>query len=224
MCGRYSITADVGALAARFAFQNEDLPSYKPRYNTAPTQEVLTVTKNGGSHAQYMRWGLVPFWAKDIKIGYRMINARSETVSTSNAFKNALKKRRCLVIADGFYEWKLEGSKKTPMYITLKGHEPFAFAGLWETWKSPEGNIVPSCTIITCEPNELIATIHDRMPVILPQEAEDTWLRPDLEDWTVLKSFLIPFPAGSMQAYHVSDLVNSPKNDTPECIEPMSTT
>ena len=223
MCGRYTLTTDLSFLQARFKFESAGL-AYKPRYNTAPTQEVLTVAKNGEKHAQYMRWGLIPFWAKDMKIGYRMINAQAESVAEKPSFRTAFKKRRCLVLADGFYEWKKNGTKKTPMRITLKDQEPFAFAGMWDSWKSPEGEMVRSCTIITTTPNELIEPIHNRMPVILPQESEEIWLDATIEDPKVLSSMLIPFPAGSMEAYVVSDLVNSPKNETPDCIAPAHLT
>jgi len=219
MCGRYTLTVGLNTLQIRFNFEASGL-QYRPRYNTAPTQEVMTVTKNGERSAQYMRWGLIPFWAKDVKIGYKMINAKAETVAEKPAFRNALKKRRCLVLADGFYEWKKVGSKKIPHRIILKDQETFAFAGLYEEKKQATGETLVSCTIITCEPNELVAMIHNRMPVILPQESEELWLNPEVDDPKVLTSLLIPFPTGSMEAYPVTTLVNSVKNESPECIEP----
>jgi len=209
------------AIAAQFDLSLVDMP-YEPRYNIAPTQEVLTIVRQGDRRApKMMRWGLVPFWAKDVKIGYKMINARGEEIETKPAFRNAFKKRRCLVIADGFYEWRKDGARKTPMYIQLKGHSPFAFAGLWEVWSPPDGEQVLSCAIVTCDPNELIATIHDRMPVILSEEAERIWLDPQVQDPMALKGLLRPFPAGSMKACAVSPLVNSVKNHGPECIAPV---
>ena len=193
-----------------------------PRYNVAPTQEVLTVTNDGERHGEFMRWGLIPFWAKDLKIGYKMINARSETVATSGAFKHALKRRRCLIPASGFYEWRKEGKERHPTYIHLKSKEPFAFAGLWETWKSPEGESIRSCTIMTTEPNSFIEPIHNRMPVILGQEAEALWMDPMTEDPKTLQQLLVPFPPEDLDAYQISDLVNSPKNESEEIIQPLN--
>ena len=153
-------------------------------------------------------------------MGDRMINARAETVAEKPSFRRALQKRRCLVLADGFYEWRKEGKKKTPMYITLKSHEPFGFAGLWETWKSPEGEAIHSCTLITTTPNALMESIHNRMPVILPRDAEAQWLDRAIEDPERLLPLLAPYSAADMDAYTVSLAVNSPRNDSPVCIEP----
>ena len=221
MCGRFTVAEpDPNAFSFRFGFSYSDFENFdwKPNYNVAPSHEVLVVTEDGERHAEMMRWGLVPFWAKDIKVGFKMINARAETVQTSGAFKHALKRRRCLVIADGFYEWKKEGSTKTPMRIGLKDWEPFAFAGLWESWKNKEtGTDLHSCTIITCPPNELMEPIHDRMPVILPESAESVWLAPT-DDADALQSLLVPYSADEMATYTVSDLVNSVKNNGPEVL------
>ena len=181
MCGRYTLIADLGDLAQRFEFDGSDF-TYDPCYNIAPTESVLTVRNVEGREAAFMRWGLVPFWAKDPKIGARMINARSETVAEKPAFRSALKRRRCLVLADGYYEWQKTPVGKRPFRIIMKSGEPFAMAGLWETWKDPQDNVVPSCTIITAAANDFLAPIHNRMPVILPQEREELWLEPDLED------------------------------------------
>ena len=222
MCGRFTLTSNLDDLQVRFGFEAGDLV-YQPRYNIAPTQEVLAVTNDGMRRAEYMRWGLVPFWAKDLSVGYKMINAKSETLAERSSFRTAYRKRRCLVLADGFYEWRKEGKAKFPNYIFLRSHEPFAFAGLWETWKSPAGETVRSCTIVTTEPNTLIGPIHNRMPVILPDEAEALWLDPLTEDAVVLGPLLTPFPAESMDHYRVSDLVNSAKNQGPECVEPANT-
>ena len=203
-------------LQIRFSFEDAH-PSYRPRYNVAPTQEVLTVINDGsGNHAQFMRWGLIPFWAKDPKIGSRMINARAETVVEKPGFRSAFQKRRCLVLADGFYEWRKEGKAKVPMRITLKSGEPFGFAGLWESWNSPEGALVQSCTIITTVPNTLMEPIHNRMPVMLPKEAEALWL--GQTEVGELRELLLPYSADEMQAYEVSSVVNSVHMDVPECI------
>jgi putative SOS response-associated peptidase YedK len=150
-----------------------------------------------------------------------MINARAETVDEKASFKHALKKRRCLILADGFYEWKLEGNKKVPYRFTLKNEQPFAFAGLWEKWDK-NGEPMYTCTIITTKANELIQNVHDRMPVILPKEAEDIWLDPTIQDHEFLKSLLKPYPAIEFKMFQVSTIVNSPKNDSPECIEPLN--
>jgi putative SOS response-associated peptidase YedK len=218
MCGRYVLTTDLRDLQARFDFDGAGL-AVRPRYNVAPTQEALTVVQgeDGARHGELMRWGLVPVWAKDPSVGSRMINARAETVGEKPAFRSAFKKRRCLVLASGFYEWRREGAKKTPMFIGLKSGEPFAFAGLWGGWKRPDGEWLHSCTILTTAPNELMAPIHDRMPMILPREAEAGWLGPDLQDPLAL---LGPYPADGMRTFAVSDLVNSPKHDRPECVLP----
>jgi putative SOS response-associated peptidase YedK len=219
MCGRFTLTTDLDRLEERFSFRTTKL-RYVPRYNIAPSQQVLTVLDGEGRHAELLHWGLIPSWAKDPAIGNRMINARAETLAEKPSFRRALQKRRCLILADGFYEWKKEGKKKAPMFIGLKSHEPFAFAGLWETWKSPEGEPIHSCTIITTEPNTLMTSIHNRMPVILSRDAEAVWLDRTIEDAQKLLPLLVPYAAKVMDAYAVSPLVNSPRNDTPACIEP----
>ena len=218
MCERYALESDMQFLEPRFKFAVSDL-DVKPRYKIAPTQDVLTVTNNGERHAQFLRWGLVPFWAKDLKIGYRMINAKAETLAERSAFRNAFKKRRCLVIADGFFEWRKEGKEKIPTYIFLKSREPFASAGLWETWKSPEDEVVRSCTIVTTEPNSFVEPIHSRMPVMLSEEAETLWLDPMTEDPEVLQQLLVPYPPESMDSSPVSTMVNSPRNQGKEIIQ-----
>ena len=208
-------------LQGRFGFEARDLV-FRPSYNIAPTQLVLAVTNDGQRRAELMRWGLVPFWAKDIKIGYRMINAVGETAATKPAFRAAFKKRRCLILADGFFEWRKDGKEKIPTYIFLKSREPFAFAGLWETWKSPEGETVKSCTILTTKPNEFMEPIHNRMPVILSGETEALWLDPMTEEPDVLQPLIQPAPAELMESRIVSSLVNSPKNNSPECVVPIT--
>lgn len=219
MCGRFTLTSSEDAIQERF-YPMFRASLYKPRYNVAPTQSVLTVVnREEQQQPEYMRWGLIPSWAKDPKIGYRMINARAETVGETSAFRTAFAKRRCLIVADGFYEWKKEGKQRTPMLFRLKDGEPFAFAGIWEVWKDPNNEWLLSCSIITTGPNELTIPVHDRMPVILHPEAEEEWLDPDAEVAT-LRSLLNPYDSGRMEAYAVSPVVNSPKNDTPECVVP----
>ncbi|ASS99669.1 MULTISPECIES: SOS response-associated peptidase [Geobacillus] len=219
MCGRFTLTVDLLALQERFHFRYQGLLA--PRFNIAPGQDVLAiVTEEGERVGKMMRWGLVPFWAKDARIGAKMINARAETVDEKASFRHAFKRRRCLILADGFFEWKKEGTKKVPYRFTLKTGEPFAFAGLWERWKGPSGPL-ETCTIMTTRANELIAPIHDRMPVILPPERYDDWLDASFDDSEYLKSLLQPYPKEQMQMYEVSPLVNSPKNDVSACIEPV---
>ena len=221
MCGRFVFYSDPQFMREQYGFDEGPI-EFRPQYNIAPTQQVVTVTNDGTRRAELMRWGLVPFWAKDLKIGNRMINAVGETLATKPAFRAALKKRRCLILADGFFEWRTDGKNKIPNYIFLKSRKPFAFAGLWETWKSPEGETVKSCTIVTTSPNEFITPIHDRMPVILSEETEVLWLDPLTEDASVLTPLLIPSPSELMDSYLVSSYVNSPRNEGPECITPAA--
>ena len=217
MCGRFSLAVDQQELEERFSFKGSDL-RLVPSFNVAPAQSVLAIIDNGGNLACSMRWGLIPSWAKDAKIGSRMINARAETVAERPSFRVAFRRRRCLVPADGFFEWTKRGSARRPMRIVMRSGEPFAFAGLWESWQDPAGERVLSCTIITTDPNSLISPIHNRMPVILSREAEPFWLDRDTEDTAVLSELLVPYPAEEMEAYEVSTLVNSPRNNGPECI------
>lgn len=220
MCGRFTLTTNLGANAARFGVARF-LEEVGPRYNIAPTQTVIVVSDDGTRHLTQMQWGLIPSWAKDPTIGNRMINARAETVATKPAFRVALRKRRCLIPADGFYEWQQAGRRKQPVYITFKTREPFSFAGLWDTWTAPDGEAIRTCTIITTEANELLKPIHDRMPVILTREAESVWLDPTLQDPAKLLPLLKSYPAQEMEAYAVSLRVNSPSHDTPECLLPL---
>ncbi len=192
-----------------------------PRYNIAPTQPVAVVPNDGNQQLDYYVWGLVPFWAKDPGIGNRMINARAETVAEKPSFKHAFRKRRCLVLADGFYEWKRTSAGKTPMYIKLATGKPFAFAGLWENWNSPDGSQLLSCTIITTEPNELMQGIHSRMPVILSPDAYTSWLDPSERAPGELSGLLKPYNSAEMAAHPVSTVVNNPRNETPACIQPI---
>ena len=217
MCGRYTLIADLGDLAQRFEFDGSYF-SYDPGYNIAPTESVLTVRNMEGREAAFMKWGLIPFWAKDPKIGARMINARAETVAEKPAFRKALKKRRCLVLADGYYEWQKTPVGKRPFRIVMRSGEPFALAGLWETWKEPQGNVVPSCTIITTAANDFLAPIHNRMPVILPRDKEKMWLDRDPDHAADLTDILTPYSDEGMDAYEVSTMVNYARNDGPEVI------
>ena len=220
MCGRFTLTErDADSFQERFGFMGSDWQlAFKPNYNVAPTHNIAVVTNEGERQMEFHRWGLIPFWAKDMKIGFKMINARSETLQSSGAFKHAFNRRRCLILADSFYEWKKEEGTKTPMRIGLKDWAPFAFAGLWESWTNKETNEeVRSCTVITCGPNDLVAPIHDRMPVILPERAEAAWLGGEQEP-DALQSLLVPFPADLMDAYKVGSMVNSVKNNEPNCI------
>ena len=205
MCGRYSLIADLRTLQGRFSF-SEEFQAYGPYHNIAPTSRVLTVRGGESRRAETMRWGLVPSWARELSMGNRMFNARAETIAEKPAFRTALRRRRCLVLADGFYEWQKTPNGKRPIYITLASGEPFAFAGLWETWKDPSGTVMPSCTIITTTPNELIAPIHDRMPVILPKDAEALWLDENVQDPAVLTDLLRPYPADEMKVCGAENL------------------
>ena len=208
-------------MALRFEFDSERL-TFEPAYNVAPTQDVLTVVGGETRRGGFMRWGLIPHWAKSASIGSRMINARAETVGEKPAFRDALRRRRCLVLADGFYEWQRVGRAKRPMRVVMRSGEPFAFAGLWSVWRDPEDNTVPSCTIITTAANDLLRPIHERMPVVLPREMEALWLDQSVDDPVAFDGVLIPYPADAMDAYEVSALVNSTANGGPEIIEALA--
>ncbi len=221
MCGRFTLRTKAKDIAAHFVLA--DVPNLKPRYNIAPTQDVGAVRLDPGGKREFafLRWGLIPSWAKDTKTGYSMINARAESVATKPSFRSAFKKRRCLILADGFYEWKKVGDKKQPFLIHLKDDESFAFAGLWERWQR-EKQEIQSCTIIVTEPNTVLEEIHDRMPVILPSDEYDLWLDPEFEDTKKLEKMLRPYPPDEMEAYPVSTLVNNPRNDMKECAKAVS--
>lgn len=223
MCGRFTMTVDPAQL--RDAFPWLDIrEDWEPRFNIAPTQPVAVVANRGDNRLDFFRWGLIPSWTKDPSIGNRLINARAETLAEKASFRNAYRRRRCLILADGFYEWKTEAStkRKQPMYIRMKTGEPFGFAGLWEAWNPPDGSQVLSCTIITTEPNELVRGIHNRMPVILERGAYSDWLSPAEMNPQDLQYLLKPYPPGELVAYPVSTLVNSPDNDVPACIQPLA--
>src|SRR5205085_10050256 len=202
MCGRYTLTVNIKTIAEKFGV--EPTLETEPRYNVAPTQNVVTILRNGTDHLAQLRWGLIPSWAKDESVGSRMINARAETLAEKPSFKGLLRSKRCLVIADGFYEWKQENGSKTPMYITMKSGEPFAFAGLWDNWKSPDGEQIRSCTIITTQPNEVVASIHNRMPAILVPDARELRLDTNLRHEDALMHWFAPYPADQMTARAVS--------------------
>src|ERR1051325_10913364 len=208
MCGRFTQTSSAAAVAKEFGVE-EISGGLKPSYNIAPTQPVAVIITDDKKRLVQVRWGLVPSWAKDISIGNKLINARAETITEKASFRNAFKKRRCLVVADGFYEWQKVGDSKRPMYIHLKNGKPFGFAGLYEFWKSPEDEQLVTCAIITTTPNQLMQSIHDRMPVMIPKADENRWLDPHATDQEALIDMLKPYPADDMAAYPVSKRGNS---------------
>ncbi len=223
MCGRFTRSTDKDDLQRRFGFINPRNIPLSPRYNIAPSQnEPTVIVKDNQRELTLMRWGLIPHWAKDASIGYKMINARGETVAELPSFKKPFRERRCLVMADGFYEWERSDKKnKIPYHFVLKSREPFAFAAIWEQWKNPEGELVLTFSLITTPANELMTKIHDRMPVILHEKDEARWLDPLLKDTDKLNELLKPYPSDLMEAYEVSTRVNSAKHDSPDCIKPV---
>ncbi len=221
MCGRFTLTVDPAEFPDKFG--DFTFPKkFAPRFNIAPTQPVLAVPNNDKFKADFFVWGLIPMWAKDPTIGNRLINARGETVAEKPSFRGSLKYKRCLIFADGFYEWKAQPGRKTktPFFIHMKDRKPFAFAGLWDTWNSSDGSLIRSCTLITTEPNELMAMIHDRMPVILHPRDYAKWLEPSAQTPDRVLPLIKPFPADVMDAYPVSTLVNKASNDIPELVVP----
>jgi putative SOS response-associated peptidase YedK len=223
MCGRFTLRTPARDLVEVFELLRE--PELSPRYNIAPTQNVAVVRQDGKSRElSMMRWGLVPAWSKDPKAGPPLINARSETIATKPSFRTAFKRRRCLIPADGFYEWQKQADSKTkiPHYIRIAKDRAFAFAGLWETWHTGDGSALDSCTIVTTEANELMRPLHDRMPLILPEENYAEWLDPKNENVLELVALLRPYSSGEMTAFPISTMVNSPRNERPECIVPAS--
>lgn len=220
MCGRFTLRLTPAELQQVFDLFRE--PDVVPRYNIAPTQSIPVIRRtNQGNELSMMRWGLIPSWSKDVKIGASLINARSETAAIKPAFRSAFKRRRCLIPADGFYEWRKTGTKtKQPYHIGLKHGAPFAFAGLWETWTSPEGGKLDSCTILTTEANSLLKNLHDRMPVILHSGDRDAWLDPEIPSES-LTSLLTPYPSEEMRTYPVSTAVNKASHDQPDCVQPV---
>lgn len=222
MCGRFTLTASVEELLDRFDIEFFlQQGEYAPSYNVAPSQSVLAVINDGAHNKMgFLRWGLIPPWAEDMSIGYKMINARAETLHEKPSYRNAYQKKRCLIVADSFYEWKkIDQKTKTPMRIQLKNSRLFAMAGLWENWRSQEGTSIYSCSVITTTANSLVTDIHDRMPVILKPEDEKIWLDQKITDRNILHPLLKPLDPDLMEAYEVSSLVNSPKNNSIELIQ-----
>jgi len=221
MCGRFTLAADESDLESEFA--GMEFPStFARRYNIAPSQPVLVIPNDGSQRADFMRWGLIPSWAKDPAIGNRLINARGETLSEKPSFSGSFKYKRCLILADGFFEWqRAPGSTtKIPHYIQLATRKPFAMAGLWSEWNSADGSQLRTCTIVTTTPNDLIAPIHDRMPVILAAQDRSAWIDRAPTSSQDLTRLIGPYPADQMRAHVVSALVNSPSIDRPDCIAP----
>jgi len=222
VCGRFSLggTVRVGQL-----FELPNWPETSPRYNIAPGQDVPAVIRNretAARESRLFRWGLVPFWAKDPTIGNRLINARAETVAAKPAFRRPLRERRCLILADGFYEWEQRGRRKQPWYIRMRDSRPFAFAGLWDRWQPASGEPIETCAIVTTEPNEVVGRVHGRMPVILSPAAYGLWLDPTCQDVEGVQAVLRPFPAEEMVAFPVGNQVNSPTHDSPDLIVPLA--
>ncbi len=222
MCGRFTLTIDPEHLQEAFPWATIPV-DLTPRFNIAPSQMVAVIPNTGDKAVSMYKWGLIPSWSKDPSIGDRMINARSESLAEKPSFRNAFRRRRCLILADGFYEWKQNPGMKSkqPMFICLKENHPFAFAGLWEQWNSPDGSEIRSCTIITTQPNSLLEPIHNRMPVILPAKSYDLWITPEDRQPAQLNGLLVPYPANEMVAYPVSKMVNRPELDTSELIKPV---
>jgi putative SOS response-associated peptidase YedK len=219
MCGRTVVKAKVREYASMFDVLN--VPDMVPNYNVAPTQLVPVVRLKPEEKKREMvmlKWGLIPAWAKDPAIGSRMINARADTVAEKSAFREAFRHRRCLMVADGFYEWQKTNGKKQPYFIGMKDESPFAFAGLWELWEDPFMGPIESCALITTNANDLVRPIHDRMPVILEPKSYEKWLDPEVQDTGKLKERLVPLPAEQMKTYPVSTMVNKVENNSLECL------
>ncbi|GGD04730.1 putative SOS response-associated peptidase YoqW [Thalassobacillus devorans] len=221
MCGRYTLLAEEVEILKEFGLEYK-ITNYEPRYNIAPGQKVLAIIHDGKEkRAGYLKWGLVPFWAKDPKIGYKMINARSETAHEKPSFKSLMGKKRCLIVADSFYEWQRTDNGKQAKRITLNDRKLFAFAGLWDKWTKDEEEMF-TCTILTKEANDFMNPIHDRMPVILPKEKQDEWIEPVKWGADEAADFIEQLQMEDLDAYDVSDFVNSPKNEGPQCIQSLA--
>jgi putative SOS response-associated peptidase YedK len=223
MCGRFDCHTPVGDIIKTFGAVQSEIP-YEPNYNVAPTHRILIINNEGKKRLLLCRWGFMPSQEKDLSFGNRLINARAETVATLPTFRAAFMKQRCLVIADGFYEWRREGTKKVPVYVRLKSGRPFGLAGLYNTWVADADEAVCTCTIITTEANELLSEVHDRMPVIVPRDKEDFWIDPDNGDLKGLQALLTPYPSEEMECYQVSTKVNSAACNSPENIRPIEAT
>lgn len=220
MCGRFTTTIDQEELEKYFKISRTE-GEYAPLYNAAPTQKIPVVREIGSRVLVFYRWGLVPSWAKDESVGYKLINARAETLQEKPSFRRLYKRRRCLIPVDGFFEWKKEGKTKKPMRIIMKDRSPFALAGLWDSWHAPDRDPLLTCTIITTTANALVGSIHQRMPVIISTQDYGLWLDPSLEETDLLQPLLKPYPHDLMDMYPVSPLINSPQNNTPEVILPV---
>lgn len=221
MCGRFTLSYKANELQLSLGL-SEVPTQILPRYNIAPTQPIACVLDADSKKVEFLYWGLVPGWAKDISIGARLINARAETVHEKPSFRAAILRRRCLILADGFYEWKRSAGKNIPpipFYFHFNNHEPFAFAGIWEIWHSPDGGELWSASIITTEANAVVKPIHDRMPVIFDKSTMWDWLTK--QDKTDIKNMLKPYPNDGLKVYAVNRLVNNSKVDTKECLEPF---
>ncbi|WP_274650521.1 SOS response-associated peptidase [Paenibacillus humicola] len=222
MCGRYTIVVSLEELMLRYLIEETDVPHQRPKYNVAPGQMVFAIIHDGKrSRLGELKWGLVPSWANDPKIGYKMINARAESVWDKPAFKQLVRRKRCLIPADGFYEWRKTADGKQPLRIVLRSRRLFSMAGLFDTWLTPDGGKLSTCTILTTEPNKLMATIHDRMPVILRPEDEAQWLDRSIQDQQRIGGLLRPYPEDEMEAYPVSSAVGNVANDDPALIAPL---
>lgn len=218
MCGRYAQRTDPKKLAKEFKVA--EAPAAEPRYNIAPTQEVLAVCNTPeGREMTFYKWGLIPSWAKDASVGAKLINARSETITEKPSFRDAFKRRRCLLPADGFYEWQRMGSRKQPYFFRMRDERPFGFAALWERWEGEDGRTINSCAILTTTANDVLRPVHDRMPVILCHEDYPLWLESDEREHKLLRELLRPYPAEGMVGHAVSALVNSPCNKGRELIQ-----
>ncbi len=222
MCGRFEIHSTLEIIAQLFGIDDITV-AYTPNYNIAPSQDILLVVKNGKKRLVSSKWGFVPSWSKELKTGYKMINARAETVATNQSFKHAFECQRCLVVSDGFFEWKEEGPAKKPYYIRLKARQPFGLAGLYNIWTSPEGEEICTSTIITTDANELVQPLHNRMPAVIPPDKYDLWLDSSVHDKDILNPLLKPYPSGKLELYRVTQKMNSFKYNDPENIIPAGT-
>ncbi len=220
MCGRFTLKTPAPAVAKAFGLA--DVPELDARYNIAPTQGVAVIRAGAeGRRLDLLRWGLIPAWVKDLKQAPTLVNARVDTLLEKPSFRGAFRARRCLIPADGFYEWKTIGGKKQPMYFSMNDGAPFALAGLWERWEGPDGSVIESCTTLTTDPNSVVAQVHDRMPVILPAEAYGLWLDPRMTDPQRVMGLLGPYPAEAMQVHPVSPKVNAASAEGPDCVVPV---
>lgn len=218
MCGRFALYSPIKRVSEEFS-AHRIVSSLSPSYNIAPSHHVVAIFRETEVTLGQCQWGFVPHWAKDPSVGYKMINARAETVADKPSFRDAFRKKRCIIAADGFYEWKKIGKQKTPMYVRLRSRNPFGFAGFCSTRSTDEGDEC-TCTIITTGANTLLEDVHDRMPVILPKKDYTLWLDPGLHDVNTLQELLVPFPSEEMEYFPVSPRVNSPSHNAPDCIEP----